>query len=102
MGVAAEGLGLARVEHLDATGDGAVPFEDPAVPAEVGIDLEVAPAEPLVHPGSAGGEPLLGRGVGGGRVRADVPVKCDNGGDVGGGGGAEGEPHTMPRRPPPA
>ena len=91
--VAAERLRLGRVQDLDAADDVlAVAFEHPAVPTEVAVDLDVANAEVLVHPGAAGREPLLRRGMGS-KGGASVPaVEGGDSGNVakGGGGGGRG------------
>ncbi|MYK26700.1 MAG: hypothetical protein F4052_07105 [Dehalococcoidia bacterium] len=117
MGVAAEGLGLGRIQDLDAAYDVlAVSFDDPAVPPEVSVDLDVAAAEVLVHPGATGAEPLDGGGVGGKRRASHAAVEGDEAGDVIGCGRAQGEglappprrswleggtpAQTMPRMPP--
>lgn len=99
--VAAERLGLGRVQDLDvAHYVVSVTFDDLAIPAKVAVDLDVALAEVLVHPWAAGREPLLRRGMGS-KGGASVPaVEGGDSGNVAKGGGAEDEAQTMPRMPP--
>ena len=97
MSVAAEGLGLGGVQDLDAAYDvAAIACHDPAVPTEIAIDLDVAHAEVLVHPGATGAEPLNGGGIGR-KGRASYPtVQGNEPGDVIGCGGTQGEGLSAP------